>query len=72
MEEADKMEITRVKMEIGSFLHKIEPKGTILGFSFMFTQARNEKLCLDSVSFLHKLEAKNYAWIQFRFYRSLK
>ena len=25
MEEANRMEITRVKMEMGSFLHKIEP-----------------------------------------------
>jgi len=39
MEEADKMEIMRVKMEMGSFLHKLEPYGTILGFSFMSTQA---------------------------------
>ena len=25
MEEADRMEIMRVKMEMGSFLHKLEP-----------------------------------------------
>ncbi len=25
MEEADRMAITRVKMEMGSFLHKLEP-----------------------------------------------
>ena len=37
MEEVDRMEIMRVKMEMGSFLHKLEPSGTILGFSFMFT-----------------------------------
>ena len=28
-----------LKMEMGSFLHKLEPLGTMLGFSFMFTQA---------------------------------
>ena len=36
---ADRMEIMRVKMEMGSFLHKLEPYGTMLGFHFMFTQA---------------------------------
>ena len=44
----------------------------MLGFSFTFIQAQNEKLCLDSVSFLHKLKTKNYAWIQFHFYTSSK
>ena len=38
-EEANIMEITRVKMEMGSFLDKLEPYRTVLGFSFMFTQA---------------------------------
>ena len=39
MKEVDRMEITRVKMEMGLFLHKLEPWETMLGFSFMFTQA---------------------------------
>ena len=36
--EVDRMAIMRVKMEMGSFLDKLEPQGTMLGFSFMFTQ----------------------------------
>ena len=39
IEKANRMAIMRVKMEMGSFLHKLEPYGTMLGFSFMFTQA---------------------------------
>ena len=39
IEDVDRIEITRVKLEMGSFLHKLEPWGIILGFSFMFTQA---------------------------------
>lgn len=39
MEEVDKMEIMRVKVEMGSFLDKLGSWGTMLGFSFMFTQA---------------------------------
>ena len=55
--QADKMAITRGKMGMVSFLHKLEIR----------------KLCLKLVSFLHKLETKiNYAWNQFHFYTSLK
>ena len=55
--EADKMAITRGKMGMVSFLHKLEIR----------------KLCLKLVSFLHKLETKiNYAWNWFHFYTSLK
>ena len=44
--QADKMAITRGKIGMVSFLHKIEIK----------------KICLKPVSFLHKLETeKNYA-----------
>jgi len=39
IEEADIMEIMRVKMEMGLFSHKLGPLGTMLGFSFMFTLA---------------------------------
>jgi len=39
MEEADRREVTRAKMVMGSFLHKLEPYGTMLGFNFIFTQA---------------------------------
>ncbi len=38
-EEADRMGIMRIKMEMGSLLHKLEPQGTMLGFNFMFTQS---------------------------------
>jgi len=34
-----KMAITRCEPGMGSFLHKLEPYRTLLGFSFMFTQA---------------------------------
>ena len=37
-----------------------------------YTSLNHRELCLDSVSFLHKLEMKNYAWIEFHFYTSLK
>ena len=51
------MAITRGKMGMVSFLHKLEIR----------------KLCLKLVSFLHKLETKiNYAWNRFHFYTSLK
>ena len=39
VQKADRMAITMVKMEMGLFLHKLEPQGTMLGFSFMFIQA---------------------------------
>ena len=55
--QADKMAITRGKIGMVSFLHKLEIR----------------KLCLKLVSFLHKLETKiNYAWNRFHFYTSLK
>ena len=51
------MKITRGKIRMVSFLHKLEIR----------------KLCLKLVSFLHKLETKiNYAWNRFHFYTSLK
>ena len=37
-----------------------------------YTSLNHRELCLESVSCLHKLETKNYAWIQFHFYTSLK
>ena len=38
-EKADRMAITRVKLEMGSFLDKLEPWETMVGFVFIFTQA---------------------------------
>ncbi|MDW3502895.1 hypothetical protein NQ272_27465, partial [Escherichia coli] len=60
-----KMEITRCKAGMVSFLHKLETSETMLRFCFIFTQALNgNKLCLGLVSFLHKLEIEtNYAWV---------
>ena len=58
------MEITSGKIRMASFMYKLEIMETLLEVGFIFTQAWNkDKLCLKSVSFLHKLEMKtNYAW----------
>ena len=39
MKEVERMEITRVKMEMGSFLYNPESQGSMCRYGFMFTQA---------------------------------
>ena len=51
------MKITRCKSGMGSFLHKLEPWRTLLGFSLVFTQAWT---------------MEKSVWIYFHVYTSLK
>lgn len=66
-----KMRITRCKVGMVSFLHKLEAWETMLDytwrrFNFFKSLKHEKKPCLDLVSFLHKLETRiNYAWDKF-------
>ena len=63
-----KMEITRDKVGMVSFVHKLETWETMLEFGFIFTRAWNgDKLRLNMVSFFHNLETWEKTMLGFGF-----